>query len=139
MLFETSYLMAQVTTLGNSGSTGDYVGWQLGENKDLNIVNEDRYPINFFTDSGAGSLSNLRMFIQGNNGNVGIGNFSTANTLLHLHQVSDVIRDVNFQMTNAFTGNAVTDGFLVDVNGSGRLRLNQQERAPMEFWGIDAL
>ncbi len=55
-----------------------------------------------------------------------------------MHQASDAIRNVNFQMTNTFTGSAPTDGFLVDINDIGHLRLNQQERAAMEFWGIDA-
>lgn len=79
LLFATKILVAQVSTPNNFGGFGDYVCWQLGQNLDLNIVNENRLPINFFTDSGAGSLSNLRMFIQGNDGNVGIGNFTTAN------------------------------------------------------------
>lgn len=94
LLFTTKNLVAQVSTGNNFGAVGDYVGWQLNQNLNLDIVNEDRYPIKFYTDGGAGSggmWNNLRMFIQGNDGNVGIGNFTTANTLLHLHQVSDVI------------------------------------------------
>ncbi|MBK7964031.1 MAG: hypothetical protein IPK10_01050 [Bacteroidetes bacterium] len=139
MLFTTKNLIAQVSTPFNIGVVGDYVGWTLGENKDLNIVNEDRFRINFFTDAGPGSggmWNNLRMFIHDDNGHVGIGNFATANTLLHLHQEDHDNTTVNFQMTNAAIGNANSDGFLVDVNGSGLLRLNQQERAPMQFWGM---
>ncbi|MFM2156853.1 MAG: hypothetical protein RL516_1602 [Bacteroidota bacterium] len=141
LLLTVKSLNAQVSTPSNSGSNVDYVGWQLNQNLDLNIVNEDRYPIKFYTDGGAGSggmWNNLRMFIQGNDGNVGIGNFTTANTLLHLHQFDDVRRKVDFQMTNFNIGNAATDGFLVDVDGNGLLRLNQQERAPMQFWEMDA-
>ncbi|MBK7964034.1 MAG: tail fiber domain-containing protein [Bacteroidetes bacterium] len=140
LLFNSNELMSQATVLGNSGTGGDYVGWQQGTGINLDIVNEDQLPINFYTNGGAGSggmWNNLRMFIQGTDGNVGIGNFATANTLLHLHQSADD-RDVNFQMTNSSIGNATTDGFLVDVDGSGLLRLNQQERAPMQFWGTDA-
>ncbi len=84
MIVMSTDLIAQVSTPSNSGGAiTDYVGWQFNENKDLNIVNEDRYPIKFYTAGGAGSSgmwNNLRMFIQGKDGNVGIGNFTTANT-----------------------------------------------------------
>ena len=76
------------------------------------------------------------MFIEGRTGNVGIGNFTTANTLLHLHRVDDNL--VDFQMTNAGTGNNTNDGFLIDVDPSGLLTLRQQELQPMQFWGMDA-
>ncbi len=142
MLLHANKLMSQATVMGNSGSGGEYVGWQQGTGLNLDIVNEDQLPINFYTNGGAsggsGMWNNLRMFIQGTDGNVGIGNFATANTLLHLHQENHDIPIVNFQMTNAAIGNAATNGFLIDVDGSGLLRLNQQERAPMQFWGIDA-
>lgn len=99
-------LNAQVITLVHSGSGNDYVGWDVNQPFALTIKHEAALPINFYTNAnaGIGSLNNLRMFIQGNDGNVGIGNFSTANTLLHLHQV-DRNRRVNFQMTDEYTGN----------------------------------
>jgi|JI10StandDraft_1071094.scaffolds.fasta_scaffold12714_7 hypothetical protein len=140
MIFiSTEKSMAQVSNPSNAGGPGDYVGWQLGTSLNLDIVNEDPNPINFYTDAGIGgpgSLSNLRMFIEGRTGNVGIGNFTTANTLLHLHRVDDNL--VDFQMTNAGTGNNTNDGFLIDVDPSGLLTLRQQELQPMQFWGMDA-
>jgi hypothetical protein len=81
-LLATKIVVAQVTTSNNFGGSGDYVGWKLNQNLNLDIVNEDRYPIKFYTAGGAGSggmWNNLRMVIQGNDGNVGIGNFTTAN------------------------------------------------------------
>lgn len=55
LLLTTKDIVAQVSTPSNSGGAIiDYVGWQLNENKDLNIVNEDRYPIKFYTDGGVG-------------------------------------------------------------------------------------
>ncbi len=140
LTFVTNVVFAQISSLTTTGSSGDFVGWQLGQNISLDIVNEDQFPINFYTNGGAGSggmWSNLRMFIQGTDGNVGIGNFTTANTLLHLHQSSDDIPIVNFQMTNSIIGNTATDGFLVDVDAAGTIALRQQERSSMQFWAMD--
>ena len=65
LLISIEKTIAQVTNPSNSGILGDYVGWQLGTNLNLDIVNEDQFPINFYTDAGSGSLNNLRMFIEG--------------------------------------------------------------------------
>ncbi|MGI8600231.1 MAG: hypothetical protein ACR2KB_13335 [Chitinophagaceae bacterium] len=70
----SSYGQATSSGLGNFPLTPgvDYLGWAFGVNLDLNIKNEDAMPINFYTNAGAGSLNNLRMMIDGNNGFVGL-------------------------------------------------------------------
>jgi hypothetical protein len=128
MIMNVSFSSAQVSTGFNFGSGTDYVGWDINQAFPLTIQHEAQQPINFYTDAGSGSLNNLRMFIQGNDGHVGIGNFATANTLLHLHQAIDDIRTVNFQMTNSVIGNGVDDGFLIDVDHAGVVALRQQEQ-----------
>lgn len=136
MMMNVNVCLSQVSTGANNGLASDYVGWDINQTFPLTIQHENSQPINFYTDAGSGSLNNLRMFIEGRSGNVGIGNFTTANTLLHLHRVDDNL--VDFQMTNAGTGNNTNDGFLIDVDPSGLLTLRQQEVQPMQFWGMDA-
>ena len=92
-----STMYGQVTTGFNFGISSDYVGWDINQTFPLTIKHEGDYPINFHTNAGAGSLSNLRMFIEPN-GNIGVGNFTPANTLFHIHQSND--GPVNFQMTD---------------------------------------
>ena len=121
-------LIAQVTTLGTfPGAPTDYVGWQTLSGIPLTIKNEDADPINFYTDAGTSSPINLRMFIQGNDGHVGIGSFTTANTLLHLHQASTTDTVVDLQMTNVATGNNVDDGSLIRVDPDKAWNFYQQE------------
>ena len=110
VLFTSKMLFAQVSTGNNFGFTGDYVGWNSAQAFPLVIKHEAQQPINFHTFAGAGTLNNLRMFIEGNTGRVGIGNFASANTLLHVHE-SAANTEAEISISNNTTGNTTLDGF----------------------------
>ena len=97
-LFTVFQVKSQTSILGNAGGSLNYLGWDVNQTFPLTIKHEaPMQPINFYTNAGAGSLLNLRMFIEPN-GNIGVGNFTPANTLFHIHQSND--GPVNFQMTD---------------------------------------
>ena len=59
-------LFAQVSVLGSSGGSGDYVGWNSFQTFPLNIKHEANQPINFYTNTGLNltPLAKLRMDIS---------------------------------------------------------------------------
>lgn len=73
MMMNVNVCLSQVSTGANNGLASDYVGWDINQTFPLTIQHENSQPINFYTDAGSGSLNNLRMFIEGRSGNVGIG------------------------------------------------------------------
>jgi hypothetical protein len=135
LLFTTKNLIAQVSTPANTGFVGNFVGWQLGEVKDLNIVNEDAFRINFYTNGSAGSggmWNNLRMFIEGNTGRVGIGNFANANTLFHVHE-SATNTEAEISISNNTTGNTTLDGFRIGSFADNSVLFRLYEDARIDF------
>lgn len=63
---------AQVTKLNNSYISGTpFLGWDASLPYQLDIVNDNARPINFYTNAG-GTFANLRMLIDAN-GNIGMG------------------------------------------------------------------
>lgn len=123
----------QSSTLGHLGTTADWLGWNTLTSANLEIGHQGNHRINFYTNAGSsfpGSLTNLRMFIE-EQGHIGIGNFSTANTLLHLHQSNDF--GVDFQMTDNSTGNSTTDGFEMEYHTAGYFNMTQNEFLPFDI------
>jgi hypothetical protein len=128
-----STMYGQVTTGFNFGISSDYVGWDDNQGFPLTIKHEALQPINFHTNTTAGSLSNLRMFIEPN-GNIGVGNFTPANTLFHIHQSND--GPVTFQMTDNITGQSVTDGFEIEFDhaNNSELLFSHNEQTPFDIF-----
>ncbi|MBK7964753.1 MAG: hypothetical protein IPK10_05325 [Bacteroidetes bacterium] len=138
LLFTNNKLYSQITTLNTfGGAPGDFAGWSQGSSLNFDIVNEDAFPIKFYTSGGPGSggiWNNLRMIIAGN-GNVGVGNNTTPLSLFHLHQ-SAASTSTLFHLTNVGTGTALTEGFDILQQNAGPVFFNQNELDFIRFQSI---
>jgi hypothetical protein len=124
--------LSQVTRDLNNGLATDYVGWDVNQGFPLTIKHEAQQPINFYTFAGAGTLSNLRMFIEGNTGRVGIGNFANANTLLHVHETA-ANTAAEISISNNTTGNTTLDGFRMGAFADNSVMFRLYEDARIDF------
>lgn len=64
VLFSMHKSNGQASTLGNSGSGTNYVGWNSFQTFPLTIKHEADLPINLQTNTGAGGLAKIRMQIS---------------------------------------------------------------------------
>jgi hypothetical protein len=132
MIMITNLSLGQVSTVPNNGLSTDYVGWDVNQGFPLTIKHEAQQPIHFHTFAGAGTLNNLRMFIEGNTGRVGIGNFASANTLLHVHE-SATNTEAEISISNNTTGNTTLDGFRMGAFADNSVMFRFHEDARIDF------
>jgi hypothetical protein len=132
MIMITKLSLGQVSTVPNIGLSTYYVGWDGFQTFPLVIKHEAQQPINFHTFAGAGALNNLRMFIEGNTGRVGIGNFASANTLLHVHE-SAANTEAEISISNNTTGNTTLDGFRMGAFADNSVMFRLYEDARIDF------
>ncbi|MEO5673142.1 MAG: tail fiber domain-containing protein [Chitinophagales bacterium] len=119
--------------LGHVWVSNYWCGWDNTTSHQFDIKNENNQPINFYTNTGAGNFTPLRMTITGG-GNVGIGNFTAPNYLLHIHNTS-TNSNVFAQFTNGTTGSGSTNGFRIGLNSTNNNpELRGYDSQPMTFF-----
>jgi hypothetical protein len=125
-LSSSQYLLGQISWSTNSspGNPNHFIGWDVtAGSPDLNFKHELTQPMRFYTNSGAGTLLNMRMTILGTynatGGLIGIGDMGTGaapfapQQLLHQHYNENAN---NFhQFTNLNTGVTIDDGLRVGL------------------------
>ena len=121
---------AQVSTLGNSGISTDYTGWDGNQTFPMDIRHNGQYPIDFYTDS------TFRATIDSINGFLGLGLKNPMN-LIHQHRVGNT--DHYHQFTNGNTGATANDGFRIGINydavpDASIAELRQMENSHMTFF-----